>query len=710
MKSNDYSQLEEHFLNYIKESENKMIKHINSKNSEINEFFKKYETKINNIIVKNESISETITSQKVYMNKIAEFDTFKNKADKFIISHEYKLKTLTNDLNSLQLKYDKKISANLEVQGYIGSSCRFKTISDYLSYSISEMNKKKSDDDKKDIRDLRAKYDNIINSMVKLNDSSIDKCQEYVNKIKNNLIEFIETKLRAIDEKRLDYKTEMYKYNFNNEQKFIESKNTLKEIKKKFEEYIENYNEKMEEINNINNMMNQKIETNIKNIKNNKLEIDDLKNNIERVNDILKGIIISLKSNNIPTNNISQLQFSPKKTINAMTNTQNNLLRIMTKYGKDKEIFEKKSKSNKIFIETNKKNDSGYKSKKIIEENKIQNIQPFLQTRVIIKKENSIPKKNILRNNTDDEYISEKDNKTINKNFWSSDSSIDLSRKFRIKSNNNYLKQNNEKNTNNKTFSDSNQYPKKELVNTKSLCSIKDKNMLNTQKIISKYQTKKNNFKSPKYTFPPKNELSKSQKEKEKEKENEKEKKENPEKSLIAKKIKLNYDLINKMYNSKILDLYSFSVSPPNGQLNYYNYLTINDNSSKNSNNKATMFESEREKENGVNFKIVEMGMYMTRKSTPKTFNVKDERKKLFKMKNRERYSISNERIKIKSKELTKCIINMNQNGNIPSNKTFIEKDYDKKKKEINFDNHKLRTTMKELKRKEEEFHCLTGK
>ena len=54
MKSNDYSQLEEHFLNYLKESENKMIKHINSKNSEINDLFRKYETKINNIIVKNE--------------------------------------------------------------------------------------------------------------------------------------------------------------------------------------------------------------------------------------------------------------------------------------------------------------------------------------------------------------------------------------------------------------------------------------------------------------------------------------------------------------------------------------------------------------------------------------------------------------------------------------------------------------------------------
>ena len=382
MKFNDLSQLEENFLKYIKESENRMIQQINLNNWEINENLKKFESKLNNIFLKNESISETITNQKMYINKIVDFDAFKNKANNLIISHEYKLNNLIIDLNSFERRYDKVLSDNLEVPGYIGNSCKFKTISDYLSYSISEMDKKKPDDEK-GIKDLKVKYNNLMNSMISLNDKSIDKCKDYTNAMKNNVIEFIENKLKVFEEDRLKYKADMYNYNLKNEEKFIDFKNKINELKRGFDELNEKYNQKMDEIYNINNIINEKIEKNIHNIRNNKMEIDILKNDIKAINENI---------NNIKSN------VSPKKTINATTNTPKNS--PMTKYDKNKELLERKIKKDKIIIESNKNLDNSTKNKEFIEENNLQNMPSFFQTKILFNKDN----KSILRNNTDNDY------------------------------------------------------------------------------------------------------------------------------------------------------------------------------------------------------------------------------------------------------------------------------------------------------------------
>ena len=224
----DVSQLEELFLNYLKETENKIMKHINLKNSNINDNFNNFETKLNNLIQKNESIIETIAQHKIYINKIMELDSFQNKANNIIRSHEYKLKNINDEIDIFKSKYNKIVSDNYQVPGYIGNSCKFKTLSDYLSYNIEEVNKLKKDDTKKDIKDLKAKYDNIMKGMVTLNDNSILRCKQYVDEIQNNIIQYINNKLKEYEENKLENKTEIYKFSNMFEQKFNETNNKFK--------------------------------------------------------------------------------------------------------------------------------------------------------------------------------------------------------------------------------------------------------------------------------------------------------------------------------------------------------------------------------------------------------------------------------------------------------------------------------------------------
>ena len=64
------------------------------------------------------------------------------------------------------------------------------------------------------------------------------------------------------------------------------------------------------------------------------------------------------------------------------------------------------------------------------------------------------------------------------------------------------------------------------------------------------------------------------EKEREREKDKEKEKFTNTQNEKTEKKLKLNYGLINDIHKNNILDLYSFSTSPPDGKINL-KYWTI---------------------------------------------------------------------------------------------------------------------------------------
>ena len=224
--------------------------------------------------------------------------------------------------------------------------------------------------------------------------------------------------------------------------------------------------------------------------------------------------------------------------------------------------------------------------------------------------------------------------------------------------------------------------------------------------------------------------MKEKQKERDKEKDKEKEKATNTKKEKREKKIKLNYGLINDIHKNNILDLYSFSTSPPDGKINL-KYWTIDSLTNKFLKKQQKQYEVE--KETGVNCRLVQIGglnfggndnnnsknrIIKNSQSNNIVQNIKN-KFPIHNMKNKNEQYLSSGRIKVKNMQ-NNLVINKNSiidippRINFPFNKTFFENDFNNKDKisnmnNNNYDNMKLRNTMKELKLNEN-IYCLTYK
>ena len=58
-----------------------------------------------------------------------------------VVTHDLRIKNNMDEILQMKLKYDRIISDNLYVSGFIGPTCQFKNLSEYLFYNISEFSK-----------------------------------------------------------------------------------------------------------------------------------------------------------------------------------------------------------------------------------------------------------------------------------------------------------------------------------------------------------------------------------------------------------------------------------------------------------------------------------------------------------------------------------------------------------------------------------------
>ena len=690
MEINNLSKFEEQILNNLKETENKITKQITSNNLQIYENISDLEVKVNNLLQKNESIIETITNQKIFLDKLKDIEAFKIKADDIILSQDLKLKNNTSEITYLKNRYETIIKENLLVPGYIGNSCQYKNLSEYLAYNITELNKNKTDREnvKKEFKEIKTKYEYLIKTMIGLNDSTAERCKGYTNLIKKDIVNLMETKFFEFKENSFNIKADIYKYYSEHDQQL---KNTIFEIKQQLNDMLK---EKINEVKNDNNLLNNSIERCNKNIQDNYLNIKKINNDIEEINAKLKDIFTNIKPlNSLSLNNSQQSPRLQGMIINQANNTKRDMHRFLTKNSRNKEIF---TDSSKKFIENNK--NENYNKNNL----KMQNLKPLLKTKSLHNK-NEIPNSNnSLQKDIEYDCNSETDNNLniINNN---NNRSISFEKSKILKGKNEDSHKLTLKNKNLST--DLNKYFKKEIIEAKSINSLKDKNKIKSQGILHKYKERNYNLQSQKLMYNPqqsnynKSQVSKDNDNSSMEKENSK------------KKIKLNYDLINKINQSKILDLYSFSISPPEGKINLnLNHMTINGKlQNKFLQERKTL---EVDKDNDINYKNNDLNSDSNDKINTINNSCNNKtRKKLLKIKDRETIGVSTERIKTKSMNHftpVNNIIIMPPKFNLPFNKTFIENDFYNENK-INIDNFFLKNIGKELKSKDNNY-CLTGK
>ena len=792
MHNNELSKFEEQILNYVKEIELNLMERINNKDSEISENLNNFQLRINHVLQNSELIRETLTNQQLYKTKLLEFDSFKNKADDILISHEVRLQSNISDIDFLKCRYDKIIKENLLVPGYIGTSCPYKNLADFLSYNIIELNKIKTDKDdrKKDVKDLKFKFDNIMKTMVNLNDGTIERCKDYTNHIQKDIVSYIENKLKEFENKIFEIKTEIYKYNSINEQKIIEINQKVVDTQKELNDII---NDKIEQIKNNHTTLKDKIDANFTNIEKNTQDIKSINENIKEININIKDNISNLQNLISSLNNNFQglqgMQQGMQGTQGAqqgiqgtqsslgITNNGTSPKKILkkTKFKADvgNPLLTENIRSNKINnigkslindINNNRRTNIKLKTLKTIRNNKQRGYLTDKKERADSKKY----KKENAKEIDDDEDISDIDNYNKQKNISSSiDSSFEDPKKNKIK--NNYYKHYSNNNLNiyrseqflkNKITptEDSNKFFKRETINAKSLSPMNEEQSTQKKEIIQRYKSRESNrnLKTQKFLNPHNSHIdskdnkdnnTKSEKEiehnhtskqktrdkeKDKEKEKEKDKENEKEKNLIRlknekkdKKLKLNYDLINDIHKNKVLDLYSFSTSPPDGKINF-NYWTISDNLTEKFLKRQKKFEIE--KETGVNLRVVQIGMNNANKNIKNISsqnNIKNNKNIFPMMKNKnnnnnynrlsfEKYNNTKNIKNIKTTFVTNTSNNfakvVHPNFEYRFNRTSYDNNDKNKNNNINYENMKLRNTMKELKINDNNIHSLTYK
>ena len=404
MSKDEITSLKEEFLKEIRDLEKRLNVQMTIKLKEITEKNEKFIQEFAQISKNNKSLTDLISSKNLETHKINELEIFKKKAEPMMLSHDIRINTAIKDLNDIKYAHAKEVSENLTVPGFVGPSCKYKSIANYIAVNIGEMEKLKNDVDnnKKENKELKRKLEDMIKTLLNLVDKSNEKSIEYVNNKMKHSEEIINKQFVEINDKIFNFRT------------LILTQDKMADFKQKILDEINEINYNKNEIDKIMNNSLKNIETNLENLKtefkheinmNSKSKIEKYENEIKELNksiretnmkiiksnqiqsklfkdyiDLKKEVsVISNNNNRNQEDNPSDFHFGINKNIFG---TMRNINRFKTNLTKTIKIGEEKAGKNKVMqsFENNKTIESfgeiKYKSSKKI---KIQDLKSFIK-------------------------------------------------------------------------------------------------------------------------------------------------------------------------------------------------------------------------------------------------------------------------------------------------------------------------------------------
>lgn len=347
---NDYTLFKDEVLKNNKIFEENLEKSIFKKFSELNLNFKNSQDYLNRLLSQNNKLLDSLTDYNIKIDKIPILEQFKNKVDSMIITHEIRINNALDEIASIKLKYDKAIINNLLVPGFIGPSCQFKNMGEYIMNNINELSKIKAEREmiKSSFKDLRIKTDSSVKTILNLTESLVRRSNDYTDSRISELKEFINEKIVMINEKEKEIKAiikdfeEEQENNRKKEEKFekdlkedalLTINNKVNELKKNQEEII--YKAMTQNNNFLEKYINQIFENKLKNITDNIKNIENKINEIktDKSKYLIKKMIQKknkiINNNNLPlVSSLSQQLFTVDATVGTEgqinTNIYNN--------------------------------------------------------------------------------------------------------------------------------------------------------------------------------------------------------------------------------------------------------------------------------------------------------------------------------------------------------------------------------------------------
>ena len=183
MSTDEINSLKEEIYSSLKQLEQKVFDTINVKTAQLTDNYNNYNEKLDSILTHNKELIESIVSEKINVEKINTLESFKNKADGMLISHEIRINNHNKDIDYMKEKYDRAIEDNLIIPGLIGPKCQFQNVKEYINANNSDIARLKYEKDqlKLDTKDFKTKFDNLFKQMISLVDSSVDRSKDYTN-------------------------------------------------------------------------------------------------------------------------------------------------------------------------------------------------------------------------------------------------------------------------------------------------------------------------------------------------------------------------------------------------------------------------------------------------------------------------------------------------------------------------------------------------
>ena len=283
--SEELNNFKEEILSHIRGVESKIYNQISSNTTNEKKDYQELKLKMNTLLENNKDIVANMAYQKLKSEKIIELEAFKNKVDGMLITHEVRIKNNLDEIQKMKLKYDKMITENLFVSGFIGNSCQFRNLSEYLSYNISEVSKLKLEREqyKKDIKELKNKLDASMKNMVTLNDNSVKLCNKYTDNKQELFRKSLEVTQSELNHKSMEMRAMIVQFHNESDLKIIDLKkefDKLLEMKSEFNDFIDakyaDFLKLHDELNQQLRTSNENIDINRKNLENEDKQIDQL--------------------------------------------------------------------------------------------------------------------------------------------------------------------------------------------------------------------------------------------------------------------------------------------------------------------------------------------------------------------------------------------------------------------------------------------------
>ena len=463
MSKDEITSLKEEFLKEIRDLEKKLNLQIILKFKELDEKNYKFIQEFKQISKNTKSLTDLISTKNLESHKINEFEIFKKKAETTIVSHEVRLNSAIKDLNDFKYTQAKEFSENLTVPGFVGPTCKYRNIGQYIAVNISDMDKMKNDNEsnKKEAKDIKKRMEDMLKTLLNLVDKTNEKGIDYINNKMKIIEETVNNKFVEINDKIFSFKA------------LILTQEKTEEFRKNLLDEINDNNYNKKEIDNLINNILKNFEISLDKIRNEfkydmnkaiKSRMETVENEIKELNKDLKETKMQLlKSNqfqsklfkevlniknNTNKNNSNKKESDENNNLDFNFNINKNLFgstriinRTKTNYGISHKIEEEKTgrnkviqsfdnnktleafrgkrtkSSKKVYVKDLKKtfNDEDNKKNQLTEENKIEQYNEKNYKLSKSKNENINNKQlNILNN---DSFIQKdkKENKIINK-------------------------------------------------------------------------------------------------------------------------------------------------------------------------------------------------------------------------------------------------------------------------------------------------------